>query len=49
MNLEEDPWENLSTIRKEMAQAHLEMITMMMEKSIDLAETNALTLGLELP
>ena len=45
----EDLWENLSTIRLEMAIAHKEMLNMMMEKSIDLAETNALTLGLELP
>ena len=44
-----DPWNDLGEIRKEMASAHKDMMNMAIEKEIDLAETNALTLGLELP
>jgi len=44
-----DEWENLSLVRLEIAQAHKEMVTMMIEKAFDLEETNKLTLGLELP
>ena len=48
-HLTEDIWESLGEARMYMALQHKELCNKMAKAAIDLAETNALTLGLELP